>query len=94
MRDMTVDSIELAAAGATLRELIFPEAPPPVISFGWDDASEAINEVIPPIYAMVTDGLLAAKAALTTIGSDVATAAQAYADTDRTLGGRLSEQRF
>jgi hypothetical protein len=68
--------------------------PPPIAAPGTDPVSAAINETLPVIESPVIDGLRDAKTALTMTGSNIATAAGMYADTDERLGARLSQDQF
>ncbi|WP_262490800.1 hypothetical protein [Mycobacterium simiae] len=94
MSDVTVDSPLLEAAGEKLRSLELPQAPKPTLAFGTDLASVANDEVLPHIYLAASDALSAAQASVQQIGANIVTAANTYADTDKTLGGQLSQHQF
>ena len=83
---LTVDPVRLAAAGAALRELSFPDAPSPIDATGTDSISMAIGETMPIIESPVMEGLPAVKDAVMRSGSNIVAAARAYTDADRRLG--------
>ncbi|OBI59761.1 hypothetical protein [Mycobacterium sp. E796] len=91
---LEVDPPRLKAAGNTLRGLVFPAAPAPILASGTDAVSAAINQTLPIIESPVLDTLSDAKAALTATGSNIVTAANMYAETDRTLGDHVGGVRF
>jgi hypothetical protein len=91
---LLVDSSRLETAGNKLRGLVLPAPPPPIVATGTDSVSAAINETLPIIESPVIDGLRDAKTALTKTGSNIATAAGMYAETDQRLGDHLSGVQF
>lgn len=91
---LVVDPSRLEVAGDSLRSLVFPVPPSPISVTGTDAVSASINETLPAIESPVTDGLPAAKAALTRTGSSMTAAADMYADTDQRLGDQLDQVQF
>ena len=84
---LIVDPPRLEAAGSALRELTFPEAPPPIAVAGTDAMSTAISATAPIIEGPVVEGLPVVKAAVLRSASSIIAAARAYTDADRRLGG-------
>ncbi len=91
---LAVDPPRLKAAGMTLRGLVFPAPPPPIVASGTDSVSAAINETLPVVESPVIDGLPAVAAAVTRTGSSIVTAANMYAETDQTLGDHVGKVQF
>ncbi len=91
---LVVEPSRLETAGNTLRDLVFPVPPAPIVAPGTDSVSAAVNATLPIIESPVTDGLPAVKAALTKTGSSIADAAGMYTDTDQRLGDHLTQVQF
>ncbi|BBY03384.1 secretion protein EspJ [Mycobacterium seoulense] len=91
---LVVEPSRLQAAGNTLRDLVFPVPPAPIVAPGTDSVSAAVNATLPIIESPVTDGLPAVKAALSKTGSSIAAAAAMYTDTDERLGDHLTQVQF
>jgi hypothetical protein len=91
---LVVDPSRLKAAGITLRGLVLPGAPPPIYATGTDSVSAAINETVPVVESPVVDGLPVVNAAVTRTGSNIATAAGMYAETDQALGDHVGKVQF
>ena len=91
---LAVDPPRLKAAGTTLRGLVFPAPPAPIVASGTDAVSAAINETLPVIESPVIEGLPAVKAAVTRNGSNIVTAANMYAETDQRLGDHVGSVPF
>lgn len=89
-----VEPSRLETAGNTLRDLVFPAPPGPIVAPGTDPVSAAVNATLPIIESPVTDGLPAVKAALTRTGSSIAAAAEMYTDTDERLGDHIAQVPF
>lgn len=79
---LAVDPTGLSAAAAKLAGLVFPQPPAPIAVSGTDSVVAAINETMPSIESLVSDGLPGVKAALTRTASNMNAA-----------GGRLCEDR-
>ena len=94
LEPLQVDSSRLRDAGNTLRDQVFPEPPAPISAVGTDSVSAAINETMPVIESPVLDGLPAVKAALGRTGSNIAAAADLYAETDQILGEHVGAVQF
>lgn len=62
---LAVDPTGLSAAAAKLAGLVFPQPPAPIAVSGTDSVVAAINETMPSIESLVSDGLPGVKAALT-----------------------------
>jgi hypothetical protein len=91
---LAVDPPRLKAAGNTLRGLVFPTPPAPIVASGTDAVSAAINATLPAIESPVIEGLPAVKAAVTRNGSNIVTAANMYAETDQRLGDHVGSVQF
>lgn len=83
---LAVDPTGLSAAAAKLAGLVFPQPPAPIAVSGTDSVVAAINETMPSIESLVSDGLPGVKAALTRTASNMNAAADVYAKTDQSLG--------
>jgi hypothetical protein len=91
---LAVDPARLIAAGGKLAELVFPTAPSPIAVTGSDSVSAAINETMPGIESLVSDGLPGVTAALKRTASSMSTAADIYAKADQSLGDALTQFQF
>ncbi|QUR69435.1 hypothetical protein [Mycobacterium spongiae] len=91
---LAVDPARLGAAGSQLAGLVFPAPPPPLAAGGGDVVSAAINETMPDIESLVSDGLPGVKAALTRTASSMTNAADIYAKADQSLGEALTQFQF
>lgn len=91
---LAVDPTGLSAAAAKLAGLVFPQPPAPIAVSGTDSVVAAINETMPSIESLVSDGLPGVKAALTRTASNMNAAADVYAKTDQSLGTSLSQYAF
>ncbi|GFG65671.1 ESX-1 secretion-associated protein EspJ [Mycobacterium kubicae] len=91
---LAVDPARLIAAGSKLAELVFPTAPAPISVAGSDPVSAAINETMPGIESLVSDGLPGVTAALKRTATSMATAADIYAKADQSLGEALTQSQF
>ncbi|WP_052915701.1 hypothetical protein [Mycobacterium haemophilum] len=91
---LAVDPAGLTAAGAKLRNLVFPVPPSPITATGTDSLSSAINTTMPGIESLTVDGLPAVKAALTRTASNISTAADVYTKADQALGDGLTQFLF
>lgn len=78
---LAVDPTGLSAAAAKLAGLVFPQPPAPIAVSGTDSVVAAINETMPSIESLVSDGLPGVKAALTRTASNMNAAADVYAKT-------------
>lgn len=91
---LAVDPARLIAAGSKLSELVFPEAPAPIAATGSDSVSAAINETMPGIESLVSDGLPGVTAALKRTATSMSTAADIYTKADQSLGEALQQYEF
>ncbi len=91
---LAVDPGRLIAAGGKLAELVFPTAPSPIAATGSDSVSAAINETMPGIESLVSDGLPGVTAALKRTASSMSTAADIYTKADQSLGDALTQYQF
>ncbi len=91
---LAVDPARLIAAGDKLTELVFPKAPPPIAATGSDSVSAAINETMPGIESLVSDGLPGVTAALKRTATSMSTAADIYTKADQSLGETLKQYQF
>lgn len=91
---LAVDPARLSAVGSQLAGLVFPTPPPPLAAPGADPVSAAINETMPAIESLVSDGLPGVKAALTRTASSMANAASIYTKADQSLGDALTQVQF
>lgn len=91
---LAVDPTGLSAAAAKLAGLVFPQPPAPIAVSGTDSVVAAIDETMPSIESLVSDGLPGVKAALTRTASNMNAAADVYAKTDQSLGTSLSQYAF
>jgi len=89
-----VEPSRLETAGTNLHDLVLPVPPAPMVAAGTDSVSAAINQTLPIMESPVVDGLPVVKAALTATGSNIATAARMYAETDQKLGDRVGQVQF
>ncbi|KZS60560.1 hypothetical protein A4G27_08825 [Mycobacterium kansasii] len=90
-KELAVDPSGLATAAHKLESLVLPPLPPPIAAAGKDSAATAVNTVMPEIEALIIDRLHNIKAALTRTGSNLATAASMYTESDETLGKKISQ---
>lgn len=88
---LTVDPARLIAAASKLTELVFPTPPAPVTVPGSDAVSAAINQTMPGIESLVTDGLPGVTAALKRTATSMGTAADVYTKADQSLGQALTQ---
>ncbi|BBX99056.1 hypothetical protein [Mycobacterium lacus] len=91
---LAVDPARLIAAGSKLAELVLPTAPPPIAATGSDSVSAAINETMPGIESLVSDGLPGVTAALKRTATAMSTAADIYTKADQSLGESLRQYEF
>ncbi|WP_276529561.1 hypothetical protein [Mycobacterium ulcerans] len=63
---LAADPARLIAAGSKLAELVFPAPPAPIAATGGDPVSAAINDTMPGIESLVSDGMPGVTAALAT----------------------------
>ncbi|KZS58302.1 hypothetical protein A4G26_14400 [Mycobacterium kansasii] len=91
---LAVDPARLIAAGSKLAELVFPTLPAPIAATGSDPISAAINETMPGIESLVSDGLPGVTAALKRTATSMATAADIYSKADQSLGDALTQYQF
>ncbi|MDT5138660.1 MAG: hypothetical protein QOD58_2922 [Mycobacterium sp.] len=91
---LAVDPARLIAAASKLTELIFPTPPSPISVAGADSVSAAINETMPGIESLVTDGMPGVTAALKRTATSMGAAADVYAKADQSLGQALSQYGF
>ncbi len=91
---LAVDPARLIAAGNKLTELVFPTAPAPIAATGSDSVSAAINETMPGIESLVSDGLPGVTAALKRTATSMSTAADIYSKADQSLGEALKQGEF
>ncbi|OOK75415.1 putative eSX-1 secretion-associated protein EspJ [Mycobacterium kansasii] len=91
---LAVDPARLIAAGSKLADLVFPTLPAPIAATGSDPVSAAINETMPGIESLVSDGLPGVSAALKRTATSMATAADIYSKADQSLGDALTQYQF
>lgn len=91
---LAVDPARLIAAGSKLAELVFPTLPAPIAATGSDPLSAAINETMPGIESLVSDGLPGVSAALKRTATSMSTAADIYSKADQSLGDALTQYQF
>ena len=91
---LAVDPARLLAAGGKLAELVFPTVPSPIAATGSDSVSAAINETMPGIESLVSEGLPGVTAALKRTASSMTTAADIYTKADQSLGDALRQSQF
>ena len=91
---LAVDPARLIAAGNKIAELVFPKAPAPIAATGSDSVSAAINETMPGIESLVSDGLPGVTAALKRTATSMSTAADIYSKADQSLGEALKQYEF
>lgn len=91
---LAVDPARLIAAGSKLADLVFPALPAPIAATGSDPISAAINETMPGIESLVSDGLPGVSAALKRTATSMATAADIYRKADQSLGDALTQYQF
>lgn len=91
---LAVNPARLVAAGSKLAELVFPTLPPPLTATGSDPVSAAINETMPGIESLVSNGLPGVSAALKRTAASMTTAAQIYTQADQSLGDALAQYQF
>ncbi len=91
---LAVDPARLIAAGSKLAELVFPAPPAPIAATGGDPVSAAINDTMPGIESLVSDGMPGVTAALKRTASSMSTAADIYAKADQALGDALTQYQF
>jgi len=91
---LAVDPTRLIAAGGKLAELVFPSAPSPIAATGSDAVSAAINETMPGIESLVSDGLPGVTASLKRTATNLSTAADIYTKADQSLGSALKQFGF
>lgn len=91
---LAVDPARLIAAGSKLADLAFPTAPAPITATGTDSVSAAINETMPGIESLVSDGLPGVTAALKRTATSMSTAADIYTKADQSLGEALKQYGF
>lgn len=87
---LAVDPTGLSAAAAKLAGLVFPQPPAPIAVSGTDSVVAAINETMPSIESLVSDGLPGVKAALTRTASNMNAAAERLCE-DRSVTGNQFE---
>lgn len=87
---LAVDPARLIAAASKLTELVFPTPPAPVAVPGSDAVSAAINDTMPGIESLVTDGLPGVTAALQRTATSMGAAADVYTKADQSLGQALA----
>ncbi|OBK13736.1 hypothetical protein [Mycobacterium asiaticum] len=91
---LAVDPARLIAAAGKLTDLVFPAPPAPIAATGSDAVSAAINETMPAIESLVTDGMPGVSAALKRTATSMGTAADIYAKADQSLGEALRQYGF
>jgi hypothetical protein len=91
---LAVDPARLIAAASKLTELVFPTPPSPIAITGADPVSAAINETMPGIESLVSDGMPGVTAALKRTATSMGAAADVYAKADHSLGQALSQFGF
>ncbi len=91
---LAVDPTRLTAAASKLSELVFPAPPAPMQVAGTDAVSAAINETMPGIESLVSDGLPGVTAALRRTAGRMIAAADIYTKADQSLGQALSQDGF
>nr|WP_134432105.1 hypothetical protein [Mycobacterium ulcerans] len=91
---LAVDPARLIAAGSKVAELVFPAPPAPIAATGGDPVSAAINDTMPGIESLVSDGMPGVTAALKRTASSMSTAADVYAKADQALGDALTQYQF
>ncbi|KAA1250515.1 hypothetical protein F0Q45_09380 [Mycobacterium simiae] len=91
---LAVNPTRLVAAGSKLAELVFPTLPAPLIATGSDPVSAAINETMPGIESLVSDGLPGVSAALKRTATSMSAAAEVYTQADQSLGEALAQYQF
>ncbi|OBI86369.1 hypothetical protein [Mycobacterium asiaticum] len=91
---LAVDPARLVAAASKLTELVFPTPPSPIAATGSDAVSGAINETMPAIESLVSDGMPGVTAALKRTATSMGAAADIYAKADQSLGQALTQYAF
>ncbi|OBK20611.1 hypothetical protein [Mycobacterium asiaticum] len=91
---LAVDPARLVAAASKLTELVFPTPPSPIAATGSDAVSGAINETMPAIESLVTDGMPGVTAALKRTATSMGAAADIYTKADQSLGQALTQYAF
>jgi hypothetical protein len=91
---LAVDPARLIAAAGKLSELVFPAPPAPMTAPGSDSMSAAINQTMPGIESLVSDGLPGVTASLKRTATSMSTAADIYTQADQSLGQALSQYGF
>lgn len=91
---LAVDPARLIAAASKLGELVFPAPPAPMAVPGSDSMSAAINQTMPGIESLVSDGLPGVTASLKRTASSMSTAADIYTRADQSLGQALTQYGF
>nr|WP_264079267.1 hypothetical protein [Mycobacterium szulgai] len=91
---LAVDPARLISAASKLTELTFPTPPAPIAATGADPVSAAINETMPGIESLVSDGMPGVTAALKRTATSMTTAADIYAKADQSLGAALKQFGF
>lgn len=91
---LAVDPARLIAAASKLTELVFPAPPAPMAVAGSDSVSAAINQTMPAIESLVTEGIPGVTASLKRTATSMGAAADIYTQADQSLGQALSEYGF
>jgi hypothetical protein len=91
---LAVDPARLIAAASKLTELAFPAPPSPMAVTGADSISAAINQTMPGIESLVTDGLPGVTASLKRTATSMGVAGDIYTKADQALGDALSQFGF
>lgn len=91
---LAVDPTRLIAAASKLTELVFPAPPAPIAVTGADSVSAAINQTMPGIESLVSDGLPGVTASLKRTATSMGTAADIYTKADQSLGQALTQYGF
>lgn len=88
---LAVDPTRLIAAAGKLTELVFPAAPSPMAVPGSDAVSSAINQTMPGIESLVSDGLPGVTASLKRTAGSMGAAGDIYTRADQALGEALTQ---
>ncbi len=88
---LAVDPSRLIAAASKLTELVFPVPPAPIAATGADAVSAAINETMPGIESLVSDGMPGVTASLKRTATSMGNAADLYTKADQSLSQAMSQ---
>lgn len=91
---LAVDPTRLIAAAGKLTDLVFPAAPAPMAVAGSDAVTSAINQTMPGIESLVSDGLPGVTASLKRTAGSMGAAGEIYTKADQALGEALTQFGF